>query len=63
MTRDEAVREVGWVAREAREMVDAMPAADAPAEAQAAWEQRRDAFMARKAALLEFIEADKRVSR
>lgn len=59
MTRDEAVSEVGWVAREAREVVAVMPDANAPAEVWAAWQQRWDEFATRKAALLEFIEADK----
>lgn len=49
-----AVREVGWVAREARELADAMPEPDSPERG--AWEVRRDAFCTRKRVLLAYAE-------
>lgn len=54
MNADEAVHEVGWVAREARELVAAMPADDSAARA--VWDQRWAVFTARKSALLAHIE-------
>jgi len=56
MDRDEAVREVAWIAREAREL--AVASNDAP-EPAAAWQTRRDAYMVRKEALLAYIESTK----
>jgi hypothetical protein len=60
MTRDEAVLEVGWVAREAREIVAATPHSGSTDEYWVAWQARWDAYMARKDALLAYIEATNR---
>jgi hypothetical protein len=50
-----AVREIGWVAREARELSESMPEPGTPDRS--AWDARWEAFCTRKRVLQAYAEA------